>query len=135
MSSNYSNYDAYELAQLLGYELARTQADTDAIRTRVQSDISLVQRAQAEESARQDKILDADIAKLDNESQEFIARADNESNARIQIERDGMKRRQDREDRTADARIQIEGDEAGRRQDREDLTAKARQEFDNGGKA
>jgi uncharacterized membrane protein YdfJ with MMPL/SSD domain len=135
MSSNHPNYDPYQLAQLLENELARIQAVTNAIRSRVQNDISTAQRAQAEESARQDKKLDAEIAKFNSESQRSIARVDNESNARIQMQRDEMKRKQDREDRMADARIQIERGEAGRKQDREDLMAKARLGSDDDGKA
>jgi hypothetical protein len=133
-SSNHPNYDAYQLAQLLENELARIQAGTNAIRSRAQNGISTAQRAQDEKSARQDRRLNAEIVRLDTESQRSMQRADNENNARIQIQRDEMKRRQDREDRMADARIQIEGNEAGRRQDREDLMAKARLGFDDDGK-
>jgi hypothetical protein len=46
MSSSHPNYDSRQLAQLLENELARIQADTDAIRSRAQNDTSLAQRTQ-----------------------------------------------------------------------------------------
>jgi hypothetical protein len=108
MSSNH--YNAHQRDQLLAQDIVRILANTDAIRTKASNDNSLAQRAQAEESARQDKRLAAEIERRDEESQTSIRRADDESDARIKIQRDEMMRRQDREDLMARDRLGSDSD-------------------------